>query len=116
MEKVVGETAQIPFHQKLNIRGHAGVCALLMCLSAVVVCARARSVRAGVPTSTTAKLYEQSRPAMRTEFKIYLYAEQDERAEALFGAAFAEIEPTRRDLEQLQARRANSRESTSWGS
>lgn len=93
MEKVVGETAQIPFHQKLNIRGHAGVCALLMCLSAVVVCAQGqRSVRAGVPTTRQAKLYEQSRPAMGTEFKIYLYAEQDEQAEALFGAAFAEIE------------------------
>jgi thiamine biosynthesis lipoprotein len=38
------------------------------------------------------KLFEQSRQAMGTVFTIYLYAGDEEQAEALFGAGFEEIE------------------------
>jgi len=37
-------------------------------------------------------LYVQARPAMGTEFKIYLYAGSEDQAVALFDGAFAEIE------------------------
>jgi len=94
MEEVLSQAAQIPIQRtKLNISRRVGVCALLGCFSVVAVWAQGpRTERAGPHTTNQAKLYEQSRPAMGTEFKIYLYAEQDEQAEAWFGAAFAEIE------------------------
>jgi thiamine biosynthesis lipoprotein len=61
-----------------------------------IVCAAAFLLIAFVPVNAlTAKadtLFQESRPAMGTDFEIYLYAPDRARAEALFETAFDEIE------------------------
>ena len=60
----------------------------------------AQIAKAGAPAT---KLYVQSQQAMGTVFTIYLYAGNDEQAEALFGSAFEEIERLDQTLSNYKA-------------
>jgi len=90
MRGIAGESAAIPsqrIHRKRTCC--AGVCALLVFLGMTAPLLHAQVAR---PVRASDQLYVQSRVAMGTEFKIYLYAHNEAHAEALLEAAFGEIE------------------------
>ena len=73
----------------------AGVCLALLCMQ---IARPAGPGQASGHAPQQSKLYVQSQPAMGTAFTIYLYAGSDEQADALFGAAFEEIDRLDRTL------------------
>ena len=73
----------------------AGVCLALLCMQ---IARLAGPGQASGHAPRQSKLYVQSQPAMGTAFTIYLYAGSDEQADALFGAAFEEIDRLDRTL------------------